>query len=255
VFLRDHARTDGEEGGVAETRRDRLRAATVREISETARRILVEEGPEAVTLRAIAREMGMTAPALYRYFGSHGELLRHLVGDLFSELTAELYASLKQVPEGDLSGKFMTAARRFRTWSLAHPREYALLFGAPVRGIDQQDQLDFAEECARQFGWTFLSLFLELWKKQPFRIPADDEIPPALRDQLRRYRDDVLGIDLPLGVIRQFLKCWIRLQGGVSLEVFGHLQFALDDAEPMFELMLTEISADLGLPYAPPAEG
>lgn len=238
-----------------ETRRDRLRAATVREITETARRILVEEGPEAVTLRAIAREMGMTAPALYRYFGSHGELLRHLVGELFNELTGELTAALRRVPEGDMSGKFLTASRRFRTWALAHPREYALLFGAPVRGIDDQEQADFAEECARQFGWTFMALFLELWNKSPFPVPADDEIDPVLLPQLRRYRDDVVGVDLPLGVVQQFLKCWIRLQGGVSLEVFGHLEFALADAAPMFELMLAETSPQIGLAYRPPADG
>nr|WP_203596888.1 TetR/AcrR family transcriptional regulator [Actinomadura bangladeshensis] len=232
-----------------------MRAATVREITETARRILVEEGPEAVTLRAIAREMGMTAPALYRYFGSHGELLRHLVGELFNELTGELTAALRRVPEGDMSGKFLTASRRFRTWALAHPREYALLFGAPVRGIDDQEQADFAEECARQFGWTFMALFLELWNKSPFPVPADDEIDPVLLPQLRRYRDDVVGVDLPLGVVQQFLKCWIRLQGGVSLEVFGHLEFALADAAPMFELMLAETSPQIGLAYRPPAGG
>ncbi|QKW34361.1 TetR/AcrR family transcriptional regulator [Actinomadura sp. NAK00032] len=236
-----------------ETRRDRLRAATVREITGTARRILVEEGPEAVTLRAIAREMGMTAPALYRYFGSHGELLRHLVGDLFSELTGELHAALADVPHDDMSGKFLVVSRRFRTWSLAHPREYALLFGAPVRGAAQQEEdVDFAEECARQFGWTFMALFLELWNKSPFPVASDDEIDPVLLPQLRRYRDDVVGVDLPLGVIQQFLKCWIRLQGGVSLEVFGHLEFALEDAAPMFELMLTEISPQIGLTYRPP---
>ena len=244
-----------EEGGELETRRDRLRAATVREISGTARRILVEEGPEAVTLRAIAREMGMTAPALYRYFGSHRELLRHLVGDLFSELTGELRGALEKVPPGDMGGKFLAVSRQFRSWSLAHPREYALLFGAPVRGAEDTDEADFADERAREFAWTFMDLFLELWKKKPFPVPADEDIDPALREQLRHYRDDVLGIDLPLGVIRQFLKCWIRLQGGVSLEVFGHLKFALDDAAPMFELMLTEVSTDLALPYRPPSAG
>ncbi|MCQ0005238.1 WHG domain-containing protein [Actinomadura madurae] len=91
-----------------------------------------------------------------------------------------------------------------------------------------------------------------MWNKCPFPIPADDEIDPALRDQLRRYRDDVLGVDLPLGVIQQFLKCWVRLQGSVSLEVFGHLEFALDDAEPMFELMLSEMGPEIGLTYEPP---
>ena len=62
----------------AVSRRDRVRAATTGEIKETARRILVAEGPEAVSLRAIAREMGMTAPALYRYFSSREDLIRHV---------------------------------------------------------------------------------------------------------------------------------------------------------------------------------
>ena len=73
-------------------RRDRVRAATTTEIKQTARRILVSEGPDAVSLRAIAREMGMTAPALYRYFGSHEELIKHVIADIFTELTADLQA-------------------------------------------------------------------------------------------------------------------------------------------------------------------
>jgi AcrR family transcriptional regulator len=239
--------------GVTKSRRDRLREATIREIGETARRILVEEGPEAVTLRAIAREMGMTAPALYRYFDSHHELLRHLVGEVFNELTDHLHADLKRVPGDDMSGKFLAAARSFRSWALDHRREYALLFGAPLPGLGHQEQLDFAEECARRFARTFLDLFLELWGKSPFPIPSDDEIDPVMREQLRRYRDEGLGVELPLGVIQSFLQCWVRLQGGVSLEVFGHLEFALDDAQPMFELMLTELTPRLGLAYRPPA--
>lgn len=233
------------------TRRDRLRAATVKEISETARWILVQQGAEAVTLRAIAREMGMTAPALYRYFGSHGELLRHLVGELFNELTEDLHAAMKAVPAGDMSGKFLAVSRQFRHWALAHPREYALLFGAPVRGVDSEE-VDFADECARRFGWTFMTLFLELWKKKPFPVPPDEDIDPVLLPQLSRYRDEVVEVNLPLGVIQVFLRCWIRLQGGVSLDVFGHLDFALDDAEPMFELMLKETGETLGLTYTPP---
>ncbi|MBT2208511.1 MULTISPECIES: TetR/AcrR family transcriptional regulator [Actinomadura] len=235
------------------TRRDRLRAATVKEISETARRILVEEGADAVTLRAIARAMGMTAPALYRYFGSHGELLRHLVGDIFTELTEDLREAMHGVEGGDLSGKFLAVSRRFRLWAFAHPREYALLFGTPVRGtLYEEEDSDFAEECARKFGWTFMALFMELWRKRPFPVPSDDEIDPALYAQLVRYREEDLRVELPIGVIQQFLACWIRLQGSVSLEVFGHLDFALDDAAPMFELMLSEIAGVLGLTYTPP---
>jgi AcrR family transcriptional regulator len=158
-------------------RRERLRAATVLEITQTARRILVDQGPEAVTLRAIAREMGMTAPALYRYFGSHQDLLRHLIGELFNELTDALHTEIHKAE--DMTGKFMAVSFGFRTWALAHKREYTLLFGSPFAALEEISRADFAEECARRLGLTFLNLFTELWTKHPFPIPADSEIDPA----------------------------------------------------------------------------
>lgn len=242
----------GEEGAdvMVETRRDRLRAATVEEIVQTARRLLVDQGQEAVTLRAIAREMGMTAPALYRYFDSHQELLTHLVGDLFNDLTAALKEAIAAVPHGDLNGKFLAASREFRRWALAHPREYALLFGSPLPGLDI-DRDDFAAECGRRFGGVFMTLFLELWNKSPFPVLPDEEIDPGLRRQLARYRDS-MSVSLPVGAVLTFLQCWARLQGGVSLEVMGHLSFALDDPAPLFELMLAEMASRLGLVYSPP---
>ncbi|GAA2094910.1 TetR/AcrR family transcriptional regulator [Actinomadura alba] len=232
---------------MSETRRDRLRAATMREITQTARRILVDEGPEAVTLRAIAREMGMTAPALYRYFDSHQELIRHVVGDLFIELAEELQRAIHTVGPDDLSGKFLAVSRYFRRWALDHRAEYALLFGTPLPGLDV-DTDDIATDSGRRFGRTFLALFQELWQKAPFAVPADDEIDPSLREQLTRYRES-LGGGLPLGTMLIFVQSWIRLQGIVSLEAFGHLKFAMDDATEMFELNLAEIGLILGLTY------
>ena len=94
------------------TRRDRMRAATTAEIKGTARRILVEQGPDAVSLRAIAREMGMTAPALYRYFGSREQLIRHVIGDIFTEVADDIGAAIQAAAAtsgGDMTAK-LTAA-------------------------------------------------------------------------------------------------------------------------------------------------
>ena len=79
----------------APSRRDRLRAATIEEIIQTARQLLVKNGPEAVSLRAIAREMGMTAPGLYRYFGSHEELVRHVCASIFTELGEDIHRAIE----------------------------------------------------------------------------------------------------------------------------------------------------------------
>jgi AcrR family transcriptional regulator len=240
----------------APSRRDRVRAATTEEIKQTARRILVTEGPDAVSLRAIAREMGMTAPALYRYFGSHEELIKHVCADIFTELANDIRAAIKSADAatgGDMTTKVLAACWEFRRWSLNHPREYGLVFATPLPGLHvQQDEI--TAEGGGQFGNTFFELMLELWRRRPFPVPADTEIDPGLLRQLERYRDGLgsMAEGLPLGLLLIFLRCWVRLYGIVSLEVFGHLSFALDDGKPMFELMLSEMAPTVGLEYPAP---
>jgi len=240
----------------APSRRDRLRAATTQEIIETARKLLVQQGPEAISLRAIAREMGMTAPALYRYFGSHEELLRHVVADIFTEIAdhvrlaiaaAAETASVRLSEEEVMAVKMMAGCREFRAWALEHVPEFSMLFGSPVPGLDQVVD-DPTVRCGRQFGRVFLDLFSELYRRRPFSVPAESDIQPALREQLERYRDS-MGSQLPLGALQTFLRCWVLLYGTVSLEAFGHMRFALDDASPMFELMLAELAPMIGLEY------
>ena len=117
----------------APSRRDRVRAATVREIKDTARRLLIRHGPDAVTLRAIAREMGMTAPGLYRYFGSHEELVKHVIADIFSELADDLQAAIAAAgaaaagegPVPELTAKMAAACLEFRRWALDHQEVFA----------------------------------------------------------------------------------------------------------------------------------
>jgi AcrR family transcriptional regulator len=247
------------------SRRDRVRAATTQEIRQTARRILVEQGPEAVSLRGIAREMGMTAPALYRYFGSHEELIRHVIADIFTGLAEELSEAISAADEtpfaggddpprppatpGDMTEKIVAACRAFRRWALDHDREFTVLFGAPLPGLDD-GRNDIADECALKFADTFFGLFLELWRSHPFPVPAPDEIDPGLCGQIARFRDG-LGADIPIGAMLTFLRCWMRLYGAVSMEVFGHLGFALEDPAPMFEIVLAELAVLVGLEYPP----
>ncbi len=237
----------------APSRRDRVRAATTGEIKQTARRILVEQGPDGVSLRAIAREMGMTAPALYRYFDSHEDLIRNVVADIFEEIADDIHAAITaagQASGGDMAAKLVAACAEFRRWSLGHKDEFGLLFGTPLPGLEAVHD-DVLDQCAAKFSGTFFALFLELWHKRPFPVPADDQIDPGLREQLARYRDG-LGIDLPLGAGLIFLRCWVRLYGMIALEVFGHLHFALEDPSAMFEYTLAELADLIGLEYPQP---
>jgi len=223
----------------AVSRRDRVRAATTDEIKETARRILVAEGPEAVSLREIARQMGMTAPALYRYFGSREDLIRHVVGDIFSEIADDIRAAAMEAGQasgGDVTAKLIAACRQFRRWALTHREEFGLLFGTPLPALEalHKDRID---DCAMEFAGSWITLFLDLWQRHPFPVPSDDQIDPGL---------------LPAGAALTFLRCWVHLYGMVALEVFEHLHFALDDAAPMFEITLSELADLVGLEYPLP---
>jgi AcrR family transcriptional regulator len=241
-----------------------MRAATMEEITTTARRLLVEQGPDAASLRAIAREMGMTAPGLYRYYSSREELLRHVVASMFRELAGDIRGAIEAADPKPASGfasdssrrthlamKLVAACREFRRWALNHKDEFALLFGVPVPGLDD-GRFDIAEQCALEFAGTFYVLFLELWNASRFPVPADADIDPVLRRQLGRFGGK-LGTDAPDGAILVFLRCWTLLYGAVSMEVFGHLGFALDDPAPMFELTLGDLAALVGLEYPLPA--
>jgi AcrR family transcriptional regulator len=260
------------------------------EITMTARRLLVEQGSEAASLRAIAREMGMTAPGLYRYYESREDLIRHVCADIFRELSADIRQAIEEAaaappveappveappveappveapPAGQADGvsgdgqergagdgqerarlarKMVAACREFRRWSLDHRGEFGLLFGVPVPGLDGGGH-DIAEQCALEFAATFYVLFLELWAVSPFPVLPAEEISPVLRPQLARFREK-LGAQVPDGAVLVFLRCWVLLYGAVAMEVFGHLDFALDDPVPMFELTLGDLAVMLGL--------
>jgi AcrR family transcriptional regulator len=256
----------GRRPGAQPSRRDRVRAATKDEIISTARRLLVEEGPDSLSLRAIAREMGMTAPGLYRYFASHEELVRHVVADIFTEMAADIHGALMAAGGADGTGRdeeeahkdtrhitleMVAACREFRRWSLRHPSEFALVFGVPLPGVDD-GRYDIASACALQFAAVYFTLFLKLWQVHPFPVPGPEDIDPVLRDQLSRYIT-AIGADIPVGTMLTFLRCWMLLYGAVAMEMFGHLGFALEDPSPMFDIMLTDMASLVGLRYPLPA--
>jgi len=240
--------------GAAPSRRDRARAETLREIKETARRVLVEHGTEGLALRAIARDMGMTAPALYRYFSSREDLVENVVVDLYDELCGALGAARDAARPATAPVQLLAASRAFRAWATTHAAEFGLLFGSadglafeePAVGTQPDEEPTPVQQAAARFGALFAELIARIWAERPFPVPADDEIEPALREQLVAWCAE-FPIELPLGVVRIFLTCWIRLYGLVCMEVFGHLKFALDDAAPLFEDELYRLAELLGV--------
>lgn len=226
------------------TRRERRRQDTLDDILGTARSLLVRQGSVGISLRAIARELGMTAPALYRYFDSHEAVVTALAARLYDELVDELEQARDAVPDASVGARLLAVSRQFRRWALANRAEFGLVFANPITEITLPADTP-CEAAGQRFGRVFGELFDELWRTRPFDVPDVEDLAPALRAQLEGPIEDV--VEVPPGAVYVFLRCWASLYGTVTLEVFGHLRWALSDPSPIFEDMLSDNAARLGL--------
>ncbi|WP_017574901.1 TetR/AcrR family transcriptional regulator [Nocardiopsis kunsanensis] len=244
-----------ERPGAGLSRRERVREATLAEIKEIARRHLVEHGAQGVSLRAIAREMGMTAPGLYRYVSGIDALLILITAQMYDDLADTVAAADSGVPEHDTDQRILASLRAFRGWALDHRAEFSTMFGPHTRPEPDTD-ISEALEAGRRFGATFFTLFDRLLSEGRFEVPSDEEVPAELARELRTFAD-TLGLSTPhmsLGAVMVLSSCWVRLYGVVCMEIFQHLNFVMANMEPLFESELRSVLSRIGVEYRPPEE-
>lgn len=235
------------------SRRERARQATIAEIKAVGRDLLAVDGENGVTIRAIAREMGMTAPAVYRYFTSHELLIRALRAEVFAEAARAVLAGADEAADhGDALRRLLAAARGLRDWALMHRHEFSFVLGRSPVSPEAQDDEE-AQNAGWVFGSAFAGLLCELWMERPFPVPAESELSPDLVQQLNGLRIS-RQLDLPVGAIAVMLSSWARLHGVICLDVMGHLAFVLPNADAFFEHELYRLCAELGMAdgYRPP---
>jgi AcrR family transcriptional regulator len=239
------------------TRRERLRAETEREIRVTARALLVNQGREAVTLRAIARVLGITAPALYRYYDSLDDLLQQLRTEICADLAEELNQDLRQLSTEGVVDQVYAVCRGFRRWALAHPQEFGLVFAspagrrcAPTNNVDQVQSASVNDQVGQAFFEVAARVLATI---RPHVLP-DDHVPEALHTGLLTFgaalQDKGTGIPdhaLRPGILYGMLRFWVRLYGHVAHEVFNRFPFEIITPEPLFESMLAELVVEFGL--------
>jgi AcrR family transcriptional regulator len=232
--------------GVVVRRRDRLRHATVSEIKDLAWAQIAGTGAAALSLRAVARDMGMTSSALYRYFPSRDHLLTALAADGFASLADELEAAEEDVHRQELSSpaQFLHLLRVYRSWSLAHPTEYALMFGTPVPGFDEcgpEPKL----EMLRGVNVLFRMMVSCVESGRVVAPPLDPSVERKLTAKLRKCKGHA-GEGLPPAALAACMFVWMQLHGAISLELFGHLPPDLLPADELFEQEMRQLLVLLG---------
>jgi AcrR family transcriptional regulator len=227
------------------TPRARAREQTMRDIVRIGRAHLATEGAAALSLRAVARDLGLVSSAVYRYVASRDELLTLLVIDGYDELGDAVDSALEQVDGADFAGRLAAIGRATRAWALTEPATYALLFGSPVPGYEAP-----AERTTGP-GTRVVGRLVEVWEDawRAGAITLDDAplTPRRFSRDLGRIRRQV-GLSAPDRLVARGLFAWAALFGCLSFEVFGQYgPDTLTDPADLFEAHLAALVEAVGL--------
>ena len=226
--------------GAPATARARARAELTREITDTARRHLATDGPSGLSLRAVARDLGMVSSAVYRYFPSRDDLLTALIVEAYDHVGAAAEAAEGARRRSDLGGRWMAICRSVRAWAIEHPHEYGLIYGSPVPGYAAPtDTIDPATRVA-----ALLIQLLRDGLAAGLPVP-DDPVPAKLRSSIAPVVDGYAA-DIPAPLMLRGMLAWSSLFGAISFELFGHLHNVVDDHERYFDHQMAALGRYVG---------
>ncbi|HEY1644369.1 MAG TPA: TetR/AcrR family transcriptional regulator [Streptosporangiaceae bacterium] len=240
----EHAKRPAAPASAGQTARARARAELTREIKEEARRQLAAEGAQRLSLRAVARELGMVSSALYRYFPSRDDLLTALIIDAYNALGAAAEEAAAQASAGGFRRRWHACAAAARGWAIAHPHEYALIYGSPVPGYQAPaETIAPAGRVALVLG----ALVADAWQAAPAALPAPPPLPGQLAAQAKTVAD-IIAPGVPGPVVARALIAWTQLFGMISFELFGQLVGSADPADDFFGYAVDQMADLIGLP-------
>ncbi|MDL4771936.1 MULTISPECIES: TetR/AcrR family transcriptional regulator [Thermomonosporaceae] len=236
---------EGGRGGAVLSRRERLRAETSLEIETIALRQLAEEGPGAISLRGIAREMGMTPRAIYSYFPTRDDLITALISGIGASLAEALETAGDAVPGTDPGGRLLAWGRALREWALAHPEGFRLFYGRPVPGY-QPPEDGPVDVSARRVCSGLTRLVADAWPHARRHQPEDTSWSDLHPDYVAKIQADLP--DVPPAAAALALRVWGRMHGLVALEIDGHIHPVAGNPAALHRAEMVDLVRSLGLP-------
>jgi AcrR family transcriptional regulator len=232
----------------ARTARERARSELIGEIKDEARRQLASHGAEALSLRAVARELGVVSSALYRYFPSRNELLTALIIDAYDAIGRHAEDADATRRRSDHLGRWRACSHAVRDWGLAHPREYALIYGSPIVGYQApRDTVASAARVPRVLLAVVGDSAAAGTLQPPTGFPGMSRAAARQIDQLGTALDDLDLRSIPPTALAAVVTAWTQLYGMVSFELFGHLEGLFDDKRALFEHSTGQLAHLVGL--------
>ncbi len=233
--------TDASPPTAPRTARERARAELTREIVDTARTHLAADGAAGLSLRAVARDLGMVSSAVYRYFPSRDDLLTRLIIDAYDALGDAAETAEAEVRRTDLRGRWMAIAHGARDWALAHPQEWSLIYGSPVPGyVAPADTIGPASRTTT----LLITILADLQAQGGVSDPQ--KVGRLVRAAMTPIRAAVPE-QVPDDLIVRGLMAWTELIGTISLEINGQFHNVIDDMSEYFDHVMNRIAGVLEL--------
>lgn len=218
------------------------------QIKAAARRQMAQHGTAGISLRGIARELGITAPAIYNYFPRLEDLLTALIVDAFNALADAIQAAETAVQSATCGPKILASCLAYREWAVAHPVDFQLIYGNPIPGYVAPAEVT-VPLARRPFDGLF-RLFLEAYQAGELVIPAEyDPIPASIRAHFADWLPKA-GYDFPDALLCLLMSGWARIHGMVMLELFEHLGPVVGDTEAFFRHEVEAFWRQLSSPAA-----
>jgi AcrR family transcriptional regulator len=223
------------------TARERARTELTREIVDTARAHLATEGAASLSLRAVARDLGMVSSAIYRYFPSRDDLLTRLIIDAYNALGDAVDAREAAEARDDLLGRWLAVAHATRDWALAHPQEWALVYGSPVPGYAAPEATIGP---GTRVSATLVAILVDGLAQgiEPEAVTVPRRVARGMRPLREFTASAVPDSHLVSGVMAR-----TQLFGHIGLELDGQFANTIDDLDAFFDHIMRRTAATLGL--------
>jgi AcrR family transcriptional regulator len=226
------------------TRRERQRAATVDEIKEVARGLMRDQGTTEVRFTDIAKEMGMTPPALYRYYADRDALLTELIADAYRELGSEVATAREGRDPDDIGGRWIAVGTAYRNWARREPQQFALILGMPVPGYVAPEDGPTTAAAMAQLSLLFIRAAELGVLGQPLVRDVSDEMAACAAE-----KHPELGGLVPPESFQAMIQAWATLHGITCLDVYGQFDWMSDEArDALFVSTLRTAALAAGIP-------
>ncbi|MFE3058953.1 TetR/AcrR family transcriptional regulator [Nocardia sp. NPDC059239] len=224
--------------------RARVRTEMIEEIKATARKRLATDGAN-LSLRGVARDMGIVASALYRYFPSRDDLLTALILDSYRSLGAAATAGQATAPANKERAQWLSVCASVRDWAVANPTEYGLLYGSPIPGYDApEDTVGPAATVVMLLaGIAAHAATADRLHPAPLPTPLPAPVHADLRTLIEQQSSD-----LPEEVLDRVFLAWTQLFGLVTFEIFGRLDGTIEAVADYFTHHMNLMADLVGLP-------